>query len=237
MKKIPLYLLLVILICTPVFAQGLYTYSKTPGESVTFAWDAIPVNITCGTQTVILTKGQATYTCSGRTYPLVWSGDDVRIVGAKEGGGDIIIAFRYGFQAIKSGVTPESVLATGETKAIQIAIPLSFGEGVFKLKVRAVRTWNGIDAASDYAYSDGPNGVVNGVARPWVIEVKAVPPPTCTSFTYSEWTPASCPANGVQTRTVLTSIPTGCVGGTPVLSQTCIIPPSLDSIKGLKVVP
>ena len=234
-KKAMLYLLLSMLIFTPVFAQGLYTYSKTPGESVTFAWDAVPVEIACGTQVVTLTKGQTTYTCSGKTYPVVWSGDDVKIVGAKEGGGDIIIAFRYGFQAIKSGVTPESVLTSGETKAIQIAIPLSFGEGIFKLKVRAVRTWDGTDGASDYAYSDGPNGVVNGVARPWVIEVKA--PPVCTSFTYSEWTPATCPANGIQTRTVLTSIPTGCTGGTPVLSQTCINPPPLNSIKGLKVSP
>ncbi len=43
-------------------------------------------------------------------------------------------------------------------------------------------------------------------------------PSTCSSFTYSGW--GTC-TNGVQTRTVATSSPTGCTGGTPVLSQSC----------------
>lgn len=46
-------------------------------------------------------------------------------------------------------------------------------------------------------------------------------PRPCTSFTYSDWSPATCPASGTQTRTVLTSSPSGCSGGTPVTSQTC----------------
>jgi hypothetical protein len=44
------------------------------------------------------------------------------------------------------------------------------------------------------------------------------PPATCSTFTYSPW--STC-TNGLQTRTVLTSSPAGCTGGTPVLSQTC----------------
>ena len=44
-------------------------------------------------------------------------------------------------------------------------------------------------------------------------------PPTCTSFTYSAFGP--CQPNGTQTRTVVTSSPAGCTGGTPVLTQTC----------------
>jgi hypothetical protein len=56
----------------------------------------------------------------------------------------------------------------------------------------------------------------------------SVPPPpsTCTSFTYGAWTPAVCPANGQQTRTVATSAPAGCTGGSPVLTQSCTyVPP------------
>lgn len=41
---------------------------------------------------------------------------------------------------------------------------------------------------------------------------------TCTSWTYSAW--GAC-TNGTQARTVISSLPTGCTGGTPVLSQTC----------------
>jgi hypothetical protein len=40
----------------------------------------------------------------------------------------------------------------------------------------------------------------------------------CTSFSYSAW--SAC-TNGRQTRTVLSSYPAGCTGGTPVLSQSC----------------
>ena len=43
-------------------------------------------------------------------------------------------------------------------------------------------------------------------------------PITCTSWTYSNW--SSC-VNGTQTRTIVSSSPSGCVGGSPVLTQTC----------------
>ncbi len=44
--------------------------------------------------------------------------------------------------------------------------------------------------------------------------------PTCTSFNYSYW--STC-VNGQQTRTVTSSSPSGCSGGSPVLSQSCTI--------------
>jgi hypothetical protein len=50
------------------------------------------------------------------------------------------------------------------------------------------------------------------------------PGTTCSSFTYSEWNPAVCDASGLQTRTVVTSAPSGCTGGAPVLSQACTPP-------------
>ena len=46
--------------------------------------------------------------------------------------------------------------------------------------------------------------------------------PTCTSFTYSTWTPTICPQSQIQTRTVTSSSPTGCQGGNPILTKTCI---------------
>ena len=45
------------------------------------------------------------------------------------------------------------------------------------------------------------------------------PPAVCESFTYSEW--GECRADGTQIRTILTSLPDGCVDGEPVVSQTC----------------
>ena len=62
---------------------------------------------------------------------------------------------------------------------------------------------------------------VFGTASKIVVDVTP-PPPTCTSFTYSAW--SAC-VNGQQFRTVLSSSPAGCVGGNPVLTQTCNLPP------------
>ncbi len=55
----------------------------------------------------------------------------------------------------------------------------------------------------------------------------AASPPTCTSFTYSDW--GAC-QNGTQTRTVASSLPSGCTGGSPVLNQSCTdTPPTCTS--------
>ena len=49
-------------------------------------------------------------------------------------------------------------------------------------------------------------------------------PVACTSFTYSAF--SACKTNNTQTRTVLSSLPAGCTGGTPVLTQACTyVPP------------
>lgn len=234
MKKTWLTLLLTLCLTLPVWAQSTYVYSKQAGTSAVFAWDGSPMEYNCGTQTFTLTKGQASLTCDGRTYPLVWTGEDVKIVGGKEGG-DVIVTKQYGFQGV-SLASPNTILTQGATKATQVTIPLTFGTGRFRLKVNVTQTWDGVDKASAFADSDGPNGTVDGVARPWVVEVT---PATCTSFTYSEWTPAVCPANGIQTRTVLTSLPAGCAGGVPVLSQTClpITPPPAQGIRNMRVLP
>jgi hypothetical protein len=47
---------------------------------------------------------------------------------------------------------------------------------------------------------------------------------TCTSFTYTDF--AACQPNNSQTRTVLTSSPAGCAGGSPLTTQACTyVPP------------
>jgi hypothetical protein len=45
--------------------------------------------------------------------------------------------------------------------------------------------------------------------------------PACTSFTYSDW--GAC-LNGQQTRTVTSTSPVGCGGGSPITSQYCCVP-------------
>lgn len=48
--------------------------------------------------------------------------------------------------------------------------------------------------------------------------------PICNLWTYSEW--GVCSVNGQQTRTIINSSPDSCVGGNPVLTQSCsYIPP------------
>ena len=56
----------------------------------------------------------------------------------------------------------------------------------------------------------------------------AVNPPTCTSFTYSAW--GTCQPDSTQTRTISTSVPSGCTGGSPALTQSCTyVPPTCTS--------
>ncbi|MFH1890490.1 MAG: hypothetical protein ABIJ91_02925 [Candidatus Kuenenbacteria bacterium] len=52
--------------------------------------------------------------------------------------------------------------------------------------------------------------------------------PTCTNFTYSDW--GACSSSGVQSRTMLSTSPFGCAGGSPVLNKNCnyIVPCSSD---------
>ncbi len=48
----------------------------------------------------------------------------------------------------------------------------------------------------------------------------SVPPSTCSVFTYSAW--GTC-SSGSQSRTVSTSLPSGCTGGSPILTQSCTV--------------
>jgi len=53
----------------------------------------------------------------------------------------------------------------------------------------------------------------------------------CTSWTYTDWSP--CSESRQQIRSVLTSSPTSCVGGSPVLTQFCAYtPPESQDAQG-----
>ncbi|MGC2062517.1 MAG: hypothetical protein WA610_06030, partial [Thermodesulfovibrionales bacterium] len=75
--------------------------------------------------------------------------------------------------------------------------------------------------------SDGFTNIVEITARSFPGNSGSIPsaPAACTSYTYSAW--SACQVTNTQTRTVATSLPAGCTGGTaPVLSQTCTyVPP------------
>ena len=52
--------------------------------------------------------------------------------------------------------------------------------------------------------------------------------PPCTSWTYTAW--GACQENNTQSRTVASSLPSGCTGGSPILTQECVYAtPSVNS--------
>jgi len=100
--------------------------------------------------------------------------------------------------------------------------------------------------ASNWTYSDGACQSNNTLARTWTksgvcsggithtspesISCTYVPPvSTCSSFSYSDWSPSVCPVSGVQSRSVIASYPSGCVGGSSVLSQSCTFVPPVST--------
>ena len=48
---------------------------------------------------------------------------------------------------------------------------------------------------------------------------------TCSSFTYSNWSPSICPASEQQNRNIMSSSPDGCSGGSPQTSKSCTYTP------------
>jgi hypothetical protein len=71
-----------------------------------------------------------------------------------------------------------------------------------------------------------PAGCTGSPGTPVTEEPCTYVPPvvTCTSFNYSAW--GACQPNNLQTRSVLSGIPSGCTGGSPVTQQVCTyVPP------------
>ena len=78
-------------------------------------------------------------------------------------------------------------------------------------------------ATGGVIYSAPRDDLASGTFHPENLPGGTTPSPTtCSSFTYSAW--SAC-QNGMQTRTVLTSSPAGCTGGSPVILQACTSTP------------
>ncbi|HCC05132.1 TPA: hypothetical protein DEP58_02385 [Patescibacteria group bacterium] len=71
-----------------------------------------------------------------------------------------------------------------------------------------------------YAFAKDAAGNISVGRSDSIIITLPASTPICSSFSYSEW--STCTDN-LQSRTVISSTPTGCVGGTPILSQTCTL--------------
>jgi len=73
---------------------------------------------------------------------------------------------------------------------------------------------------SDIILDDG-NGTdtLNSVVNSTITITDQSGSSTCESFTYSSW--SSCRSNSTQSRTVTSSLPSGCINGDPILSQSC----------------
>jgi hypothetical protein len=71
--------------------------------------------------------------------------------------------------------------------------------------------------ATDYSTFPNPSTLQSGTIFGGYTAV----PPTCTSFTYSDW--SACGSNNLKTRTILNSFPAGCSGGNyESLTQDCV---------------
>ena len=80
---------------------------------------------------------------------------------------------------------------------------------------------SGEDPADNPATSTPPVVPIATTTPPVASSTPPTPPvtPTCSSWTYSDW--STCGASKTQTRTVVSSAPTDCIGGQPVVSQAC----------------
>ena len=87
--------------------------------------------------------------------------------------------------------------------------------------------WNQCSADGSQTRVCNKTNCQGGIASPETAQSCVFIPPTCTSWTYSNW--SSCSANGGQTRSVISSSPSSCTGGSPVINQSCTYTPPVPS--------
>lgn len=83
-----------------------------------------------------------------------------------------------------------------------------------------------VDPLLDANYLVPPSSPIYGMNIGY--QANNTPPPACTSWVFSAW--SACGSNGIQTRTVIGSNPSGCTGNPPPdsLSRTCTPPPHVN---------
>ena len=105
--------------------------------------------------------------------------------------------------------------STGKWKSI-IYVPIGTETGTWK--VRSVYLEDNLGNNTSLYYG-------NNITTTFIIEASAttsyqpVSYITCESFIYSAW--SSCLTAGIQNRTIVSSLPSGCILGSPVLAQSC----------------
>lgn len=125
MKK--LALIIALLLPLAAIAQtALYLYQRSPGDTVTFAWDHEPLRTGCGIVDRAATQMgcNATATTLAKIYPVVWTGGQVKITGAKSDGSDLMASVRYRFRGFKVGGTGIA-LAVTQPGSYTFTIPTS----------------------------------------------------------------------------------------------------------------
>jgi len=144
---------------------------------------------------------------------------------------------------VYEGVTINNTSGWTLTDNIENTDPLfvNYASGDYHLQSDSPAINTGISTnapATDYDSNVRPQGSTYDIgAYEYVSGVST--PPTCTSFTYSNWSPSTCPSSQTQTRTIASQSPQGCSGGTPTLTQSCtyippVTPPSTNTLTALK---
>ena len=177
---------LMFLFAVASYAQTPFVYPKLVGESVTFAWDHTPFQLSCvptGTTTPVLTtitRGQAlNWTCNGKSYPVSWNtaGDTVTVGAFNPDGSNYVAALSYRYQGFKIG-PPETLGPTGTQTGNQKELALDFGACDLRLEVQSVKKVGTVETVSPWAKSTDPvYSVVDGVPRGWIVRVETPPPP------------------------------------------------------------
>jgi hypothetical protein len=148
----------------------------------------------------------------------VYSGKPCEIITNDPTNGKIIVTLAKPAPGVN---TSSGELATLTFKAIKEATPLSNNIAISYV---AAGNYTDSDVMLNQPGTTATTDILNSVVNARI----TVTPQSCTSFTYSEW--ASCQSNGTQSRTITSSYPAGCAGGSPVLTQPCIYnPPSCTS--------
>jgi chitodextrinase len=192
------------------------TYSNTglaASTSYTYAVAAYDAannvsNQSASVSTTTLTDGTApsvpasltSTAASASQVNLSWasSTDNVAVAGYK--------IFRNNSQIATT--TQISYQDTGLTASIQYSYQVSAFDAAGNTSAKSATSTATTQAAPVSQPSSGSSSGGGG----------ATTPTTCSSWTYTVW--SSC-TNGQQTRTITISQPSGCSGGTPVLTQSC----------------
>lgn len=78
-----------------------YVYEKTIGESVTVAWDHVPLTVRCkdGDPLKEFARGvNGSLVCGSVTYPVTWTANSVKVAKFGTNGTDWVGVFKYNYR-------------------------------------------------------------------------------------------------------------------------------------------